>query len=101
MAGLATTGVIAAALAAVWILVAAALSLAAARRLKVAEQVLGAARANAALLEISPARPLLVRPDGTLECDAQFLRDIGLRSSPRSLGDLHGNDSGLVAEDLA
>ena len=47
MAGLATTGVIAAALAVVWILVAAGLSFVAARRFRLAERVLGAARANA------------------------------------------------------
>ena len=100
MAGLATTGVIAAALAAVWILVAAALSLIAARRLRVAKQVLDAARNNATLLQNSPARALVVRPDGTVETDRKLLRELGLKSSPRSLAELHGNDSGIVAEDL-
>ncbi len=101
MAGLATTGVIAAALAALWILVAVALSLAAARRFRLAEQVLGAARANAALLEISPARPLAVRGDGRVEIDPQLLRELGLKSQPKTLAELRGNDSGILPDDLA
>jgi len=100
VAGFATTGVIAAALAAVWILVAALLALVAARRFAVAERVLGAAKANSALLEISPARPLVVRTDGTVEADRNLPRDLGLKSDPRTLADLHGNDSGIVPEDL-
>ena len=101
MAGFATTGVIAAALAALWICVAAALSLAAARRFHLAERVLGAARANATLLEISPARPVVVRGDGKIEADNSLLRELGLKSPPKTISDLHGNDSGIVAEDLA
>jgi signal transduction histidine kinase len=100
VAGLATTGVIAAALAAVWILVAAALSLVAARRLQAANQVLDAARANAALLQISPARPLIVRADGTVEADRQLVRDFGLKTPLRNLAELRGNDSGILDEDL-
>lgn len=101
MAGLATTGVIAAALAALWILVAVALSLKAAHRFRLAEQVLGAARANATLLEISPARPLVVRGDGRVEIDPQLLRELGLKSQPKTLAELNGNDSGILPDDLA
>lgn len=101
MAGLATTGVIAAALAVVWILVAAGLSFVAARRFRLAERILGAARTNATLLEIAPARPLIVRPDGTVEIDRQLLRDLGLKAQPGNLAELRGDDSGIVAEDLA
>ncbi|HWC56458.1 MAG TPA: ATP-binding protein, partial [Sphingomicrobium sp.] len=90
----------AAALAAVWILVAAALSLVAARRLQAANQVLDAARANAALLQISPARPLIVRADGTVEADRQLVRDLGLKGPLRNLVELHCNDSGILDEDL-
>ena len=101
MAGLATTGVIAAALAALWIGVAVALSLLAARRFRLAERVLGAAQANTTLLEISPARPLIVRGDGRVEADRTLVRELGLKSAPSTLSELHGNDSGLLAEDVA
>lgn len=100
MAGLAATAVIAAALAALWIGIAAVLSLAATRRLRLAKGILTAARTNAGLLGISPARPLLVRPDGRVEADPQLLRDLGLKSPPKNLADLHDSDSGLVPEDL-
>ena len=100
MAGFATTGLIAAALATLWICVAAALSLAAARRFRIAQQVLDAARANATLLDISPARPVVVRGDGRLEADRNLVRELGLKSTPKSISELHGNDSGIVGDDL-
>ena len=100
MPGLATTGLIAAALAALWICVAVAVSLVAARRLRLAERVLGAARDNATLLDISPARPLLVRPDGAIEADGRLQRELGLGSLPKKIAELHGNDSGILADDL-
>jgi signal transduction histidine kinase len=90
-----------AAIALVWIGIAIALSLLAARRLRTAGEVLGAARSNATLLEISPARPLLVRADGRIETDARLVQELGLKSPPRTLAELHGNDSGLIPEDLA
>jgi signal transduction histidine kinase len=90
-----------AALALAWVGIAAAVAVAAARRFRLAEDVLGAARSSAALLEATPARPLLVRPDGAVETDAQLVRDLGLHSQPQSLADLAGNDSGLAAADLA
>ena len=101
MAGLATTGLIAAALAALWIGVALGLSLAAARRIRLAERVLGAARVNATLLEISPARPLLVRVDGQVEVDPRLQRELGLKTAPTLLAELHGTDSGIFADDFA
>ena len=96
------TGVYAAiaALAILWLGIAVAVALAAARRLRLAEDVLGAARAQAALLELTPARPLVVRPDEKVEGDAQLVRDLGLHSPPRRLTDLVGNDSGIMAADL-
>ena len=100
MPGIATTSVIAIALAGVWILVAAALSFAAARRLQLARTILGTARANATLVEISPARPLIVRADNRLECDSRLVRELGLKAAPKTLADLHGNDSGLDTDDL-
>jgi signal transduction histidine kinase len=96
-----SASIVIAAIALVWIGIAIALSLLAARRLRTASEVLGAARSNATLLEISPARPLLVRADGRIETDARLVQELGLKSPPRTLAELHGNDSGLIPEDLA
>ena len=100
MGALGATGLIIAALALLWVGIAVALSFAAAKRFRVASDVLDAARANATLLEISPARPLLVRSDGHIEADAQLVRELGLKSPPKTLSDLHANDSGVLVEDL-
>ena len=100
MSGHATTVIIAAALAALWILIAAATSIIAARRLRDANTVLSAARNLQTLLELSPGRPLVVRSDGSIEADARLLREIGIEHSPKELSALGGADHGLVAEDL-
>jgi signal transduction histidine kinase/PAS domain-containing protein len=92
--------VVVVALGLLWLIVAAAISIIAARRFRLAESVLEAARANATLLALTPARPLLVRPDQKIEADAQLLRDLGLRTQPRVLSDLVGNDSGIAPDDL-
>ena len=99
--GLGAVGLTIAMLAMLWLAVAGAISLVAARRFRLAEQVLDAARANAALLELMPARPLLVRPDRRVEVDDRLLRDLGLKQQPKTLAGLTGKDSGLLAEDLA
>ena len=83
-----------------WVAVAAAVAVIAARRFRLAQEVLDAARSGAALLELTPARPLLARKDGTIEVDGQLVRDLGLHSTPARLADLAGNDSGLAADDL-
>jgi signal transduction histidine kinase len=88
------------AIALLWLCIGAATAFVAARRLARAQQVLGAARSNATLLELMPARPLVVRSDGRIEADAQLVRDLGLHSQPGRLSDLAGNDSGIVPEDL-
>jgi signal transduction histidine kinase len=88
------------ALALLWLGIAAAIAVVAARRFRLAQQVLDAAQANARLLELMPARPLLVRGDQTIEADEQLLRDLGLEAPPRTLAELVGNDSGIIAEDL-
>jgi signal transduction histidine kinase len=100
MGALGATGLIIAALALMWLALAVALSLLAARRFRLAESVLGAARANAKLLEISPARPLLVRGEGRIEIDPHLLRELGFKSPPKTLDGLHGKNGGLVADDL-
>lgn len=83
-----------------WLALALSLSIVAGRRFRLAEQVLGAARANATLLQLTPARPLIVRADQRIETDAQLVRDLGLHRTPARLAELAGNDSGIVAEDL-
>jgi signal transduction histidine kinase/PAS domain-containing protein len=95
------TGLIIAAVALLWLAIGIALSLLAARRLRSASQVLDAARANATLLAIAPARPLLVLRDGQVDADVQLVRDLGLKSAPKTLDGLGGNDFGIAAEDLA
>src|SRR4029078_10667314 len=72
----------------------------AARRLRLAQDVLGAARSNATLLELAPARPLLVRADDRIEIDPQLLRELGLNGQPERLSALLGNDSGIAPDDL-
>ena len=88
-------------LALLWLGIAVALALAAARRLRLAEQVLEAAQANARLLELTPARPVLIRPDNGVEVDRQLLRELGLQHSPTRLDQFVGNDSGIAPDDLA
>jgi len=90
----------AAALALLWLALAIWITVLAARRFSLAEDVLGAARANATLLELTPARPLVIRADQRIEADPQLIRDLGLHRPPGRLAELIGNDSGLVAEDL-
>ncbi len=101
MAALGTTAAIAAALALLWIGIAAALSIVAARRLRDATGVISAARSLQSLLQLSPGRPLVVLPDGSIEADERLLREIGIEKVPKRLSGLGGEDRGLVAEDLA
>jgi len=89
-----------AALALLWLFIAVAISVIAARRFRLAQQVLEAAQANARLLEVMPARPLLIRVDGKIEADGHLLRDLGLQSRPVSLADLAGNESGIAPDDF-
>jgi signal transduction histidine kinase len=89
------------ALAILWLGIAAAVAIAAARRLRLAEQVLDGARANAELLNRAPARPMLVRSDGRIEVDPAIVRDFGFRSAPRTLTELAGKGHGVEADDLA
>jgi len=100
MGELSGTSLLALGVAALWILIAAAVAVTAARRLRDAGAVIGSARNLAALLELAPARPLVVRPDGGIEVDARLLRELGLHVAPRSFPELGGEDKGIVAEDL-
>ena len=78
MSAVGATSFAIAALALLWLALAAALAIAAARRFRLAQQVIDAARTNARLLEVMPARPLLVRADDSIEVDEQLLRELGL-----------------------
>ena len=83
-----------------WLIIAAAVSVIAARRFRLAQEVLDAARSGAALLDMTPARPLLVGPDDKVEMDGQLLRELGLDAPPGRIAELAANDSGIAAEDL-
>jgi signal transduction histidine kinase len=100
VSGLATTSIIAAALAALWIVIAAALSIVAARRLADASAVVSSARSLKTLLDLSPGRPLVVRSNGAIEADSRLLREIGIEDTPRTLAELAGDERGLDKDDV-
>ena len=85
----------------VWLGIAVAVAVVAARRFRLAEQVLEAARANATLLELSPARALVVRANDRIEADPRLLRELGLEGEVRSLGELTTETGGIDPDDLA
>ncbi|MGZ2411221.1 signal transduction histidine kinase [Sphingomonas sp. F9_3S_D5_B_2] len=87
-------------LALLWVGIAAAVAIAAARRFRLAELVLASARSTAALLDAAPARPLVVRPDGSVEVDGRLARELGLIGTPARLTDLSTEDSGIAKDDL-
>ena len=89
-----------AALALLWLGAAIALSVLAARRLGLAAKVLGAARANASLLALAPARPLIVRADARIEADPQLLRELGSAGRGACLDDLAAAGHGIERDDL-
>jgi len=97
---LAIGSVVALALAAVWIAIGAGLAWFAAQRVRQAATIFSTARSLQFLLELSPARPLIVRPGGKLEADSRLVREIGLGSDPRTVAELAGDGCGLVAEDV-
>ncbi|HYC94582.1 MAG TPA: PAS-domain containing protein [Sphingomicrobium sp.] len=88
-------------LAAVWVAVGVGLAILAAKRLRRAQAVLGAARTMRSLLDAAPARALLVHPDGKVDADAQLLRELGMSSSPERLDQLGGDDVGFDRDDLS
>ena len=101
ISGEADATLVAVGLAAVWIVIAVALSIAASRRLRRAGEVLGSAKAMAQLLDVAPARPMVVHADGRLEADARLLRELGIGDAPSSLAELAGEDSGFDQDDLS
>ena len=93
-------GVLVLALAAFWLIVAVITAVMAAHRLRQARSVLLAVRAMQTLLASTPARPMAVHPDGTVEIDARLVREWGFANSPSKLSDLAGEDRGLATEDI-
>lgn len=87
-------------LAALWVVLGVALAILAARRMRRAEGVLGAARTMRSLLDAAPARALLVRGDGGIEADARLVSELGLAATPQRLDALAGGDSGFDREDF-
>ena len=100
MSELSGISLVAVALAALWIAIAVAVSIAAARRVSRAGAMLASTRSMASLLEVAPARPLLVHPDGRIEIDPRLLRELGLDRAPARLADLGGENEGFEREDL-
>ncbi len=88
-------------LAALWLPLAAALSIVAARRMRQAHAVLASAHSLSALLAAAPARPLLVHSDGTVDADERLVRELGLSEIPRRLEELAEPDAGINPDDLA
>ncbi len=85
---------------ALWLAIAAALSLLAGVRLRRARAVVTAAQDLKTLLEAAPARPLVVRTDGRIEVDPILLRDLGLDNVPTRIDDLAAGGRGIDAEEL-
>lgn len=100
MAASGEAGLAIAALALLWLGIGAAIAIIASRRFRLAQDILEGARANARLLELMPARPLLVRADQRIEADQQLTRALGLDLAPAVLGDLAGDDCGIGPDDL-
>ena len=100
MAGMTGVGLLLAAVALFWVGIAAWLSLFAARRARSAATVLETAQSMAGLLEVAPARPLIVRPDGGIEADHRLVRELGLKGEPTRLTDLSGDGVGLQQSDV-
>ena len=84
------------AIAGLWLAIAGGLLVLAARRIRDANNVIAAATSMAALLDVAPSRPLLVRPDGSIEADKRLLRELGLDKDVANLRDLGGEENGLA-----
>jgi signal transduction histidine kinase len=88
-------------LALMWVGIAATIAVAGSRRLRFAQNVLEIARTHARLLELAPARPLLIRPDFGLVLDDRLRRDLGFEAPPTRLSDFAGTERGIDPQDLA
>jgi signal transduction histidine kinase len=87
-------------IAGLWLAIAAALLVLAVRRMRDASALVSSARSLASLVEVAPARPLLVRPGGSLDADRRLIRELGLERPPRTWDDLAGYDHGIMGDDV-
>lgn len=100
MSGLGGSAWLALGIAGLWLAIAGALLVVALRRLRDANSVIAAATSMAALLEVAPTRPVLVRADGSVDADKRLLRELGIPGKIHSLADLFAADRGLHEGDL-
>ena len=94
------TSLVIAALGLLWLVLAATIAILAARRFRLAQQVIDTARVNARLLEAAPSRPLVVHADGRIEVDKRLVRDLGLEEQPATFDELTGDGRGIEPGDL-
>lgn len=87
--------------AALWVVIAAALAIMAAKRIRRAQAVLGATRTMRSLLDAAPAKAMIIHADGTLDADEKLVQELGLSGVPRRIEDLGGNDGGFDPADLS
>ena len=88
-------------IAGLWLAIAAALLVLAGRRMREANSVVAAATSMASLLEVAPSRPVLVRPDGSIEADERLLRELSVGSPVRNWADLSNEANGLLEDDVS
>ncbi len=88
-------------LAALWVVFAAALAILAARRIRRAQSVLGAARTMRSLLDAAPARAMIIHADGTVDADARLVQELGLSKIPQRIEAMTGNGEGFEPDDLS
>ena len=79
-------------IAGLWLAIAGALLVIAARRMRDARAVVQSAKSMAALLDVAPVRPMIVRADGSIEADHRLIRELGGDQAPKSWDDLQGLD---------
>ncbi len=88
-------------IAGLWLAIAAALLVLAGRRMRKANSVVAAATSMASLLEVAPSRPVLVRPDGSIDADERLLRELSVGSPARNWADLSNEANGLLEDDVS
>jgi hypothetical protein len=98
MGGLGGSSLVVLGIAGLWLAIAAALLAVAVRRMRDARRLVVSAQSLASLLEVAPARPLLVLPDGSLDIDGRLSRELGFLDLPRSWTDLAGDEVGLLRD---
>ncbi len=96
-----TTAVLAAALAALWLIVAVTATIIGLRRRNAAVAILKEARRLAVLMDGGPALVVRVHRDGSIEADARVADWLGLAATPDRLAALSGEGEGLVPQDHA